>query len=1192
MSKEILQNIVDDFSPEKFIRFFRDKNHSFTPFQESIDYYNDEDFSDGKKLGEIAFTPGEKLIVYSFKVNKDLTERSGKKAQYVKSKKILKEIQADAGIFVFHDSESNFRFSLIYIDYFGTKRKFSYYKRFTFYVSPKLTNKTFLQQIGECSFLSLEEIKSAFSVEPVTKQFYEELQTWYFWAMDKIKFPVDYKYNEEPEKDKEIRNAINLIRLITRIIFIWFLKQKGLVDRTLFDRGKLKNIVKGFMEDQNASNYYNAILQNLFFATLNQKMDKRKFAKDGDFFTNREQYDVKTLYRYADKFLINKDKVLEFFKDIPFLNGGLFDCLDKEKIYIDGFSRNAKKQAIIPDYLFFQKNEIKVGLSKYGLGMGKPVRGLTEILKSYNFTIDENTPIDQEVALDPELLGRVFENLLASYNPETATTARKATGSYYTPREIVNYMVDESIFYYLKDKFPDISEEDFRLLISYSDEIPESCKARKQDLISAIDNIKILDPACGSGAFPMGILHKLVYILQKLDPKNEYWYELQYQKALKASEEVFKKGSKAEREEILKEINEAFDESTNYPGYARKLYLIENCIYGVDIQPIAIQISKLRFFISLILDQKVDKGKENFGIRALPNLETKFVTANTLMGIEIPDYSLVYDNSKTKQIQDKLAETRHKYFKAKTRREKLKYQKQDLELRKKLAEIIKSLLLNRKQGEIAQVQEEIKNNEKKLQQAIQEPENIKIIESINLFGEKKQEKIDIKQRKIKKIKKYIKDYEKQLRTLQKQAEGDFTVQIAKKIANFDLFDQNASASWFDPEWMFGVKDGFDIVIANPPYGFRNVLSAEEKRFFRKIMRIEFPTGDIAELFILITLGKCVRNNGVLTYIIPKKSLYGESWKNVRKVWLKNDLDFLMDASQAFENVLLEQVAFLIQKRNPALQSIAVGALDSNSNTVRVFGRFPRRDIFTSDLSNAQIYRGLYAKSLLKKIFKQASPDTATLIKAVIGISNITSHLTFESQNNYPCVKGIDIIRYGLKQDIRYVKGEIAKQYIGDYQDEKIVAQKIIAHIQNPMPHILITMFLDNEKRLINDTCVEIKVLNSKLTKKFMLAYFQSSFCNWYAYNFVYNRAIRTMDFINYYVTQIPIPHCVTENPKQQQPFIDIVDNILSITKNDDYLQNPQKQAKVKELEKQIDQMVYKLYGFTPEEIKIVESSQK
>jgi type I restriction-modification system DNA methylase subunit len=173
-------------------------------------------------------------------------------------------------------------------------------------------------------------------------------------------------------------------------------------------------------------------------------MGERKFAAENGFHTNKKEYGVKTLFRYADKFLIPKEKVLELFNDIPFLNGGLFDCLDKEDesgkvIYIDGFSRNPKKQAKIPDYLFFQKEEVKVDLSKYGLGSNKKVRGLIEILKSYNFTIDENTPIDQEIALDPELLGKVFENLLACYNPETATTARKATGSYYTPREIVDY---------------------------------------------------------------------------------------------------------------------------------------------------------------------------------------------------------------------------------------------------------------------------------------------------------------------------------------------------------------------------------------------------------------------------------------------------------------------------------------------------------------------------------------------------------------------------------------------------------------------------------------------------------------------------------------------------------------------------------------------------------------------------------
>ncbi|RME62445.1 MAG: SAM-dependent DNA methyltransferase, partial [Nitrospirae bacterium] len=405
-------------------------------------------------------------------------------------------------------------------------------------------NKTFIQQISRCRFSSIDEIREAFSVEPVTKQFYEEIQNWYYWAMDRVKFPEDYKYSSEPEKDREIRNATNLIRLITRIIFIWFLKEKNLVPPVLFSEEAMKSVVKDFMKDKNSSNYYNAILQNLFFATLNQKMGERKFATENGYPSNKKEYGVKTLYRYGDMFLIGKNKVLSLFEDIPFLNGGLFDCLDKEDekgdvVYIDGFSRNPKKRAIVPDYLFFQKDEQRVDLSEYGFGTNKTVRGLIEILNSYNFTIDENTPVDQEVALDPELLGKVFENLLASYNPETATTARKATGSYYTPREIVDYMVEESLFEYLRTVVSDIDEERLRLLLSYSEEVPEFTEEEKQRLISAIDSLKILDPACGSGAFPMGILHKLVHVLQRLDPDNRLWYEHQYQKALRASEEVF-----------------------------------------------------------------------------------------------------------------------------------------------------------------------------------------------------------------------------------------------------------------------------------------------------------------------------------------------------------------------------------------------------------------------------------------------------------------------------------------------------------------------------------------------------------------------------------------------------------------------------------------------------------------------------
>ena len=293
----------------------------------------------------------------------------------------------------------------------------------------------------------------------------------------------------------------------------------------------------------------------------------------------------------------------------------------------------------------------------------------------------------------------------------------------------------------------------------------------------------------------MGILHKLVYVLQKLDPENKYWHELQYKKALKEFEDVFKQEDKNEREERLKEINEAFDEGINYPDYARKLYLIENCIYGVDIQPIAIQISKLRFFISLVLDQKVDRGKENLGIMALPNLETKFVAANTLIGLEMPE-QLTLKNPEIEKKEEELKQIRHKYFDTKTRKEKLDYQKKDAQIRKEIADLLKN--------------------------------------------------------------------------------SGWDTSTAEKIANFDIYDQNASADFFDPEWMFGIKnpsplwgkhassissplagegrgeEGFDVVIGNPPY-VRADAGEEHLALRKRIIeskRYETLVGEVGPLYSL------------------------------------------------------------------------------------------------------------------------------------------------------------------------------------------------------------------------------------------------------------------------------------------------------------------------------------------------------
>ncbi|OQX00902.1 MAG: hypothetical protein BWK80_61005, partial [Desulfobacteraceae bacterium IS3] len=209
-------------------------------------------------------------------------------------------------------------------------------------------------------FSSFVELHNAWQktldIKELSRRFYQELSNWYFRALAHVSFPDDI------EKDRDVRNATGLIRLITRIIFIWFVKEKQLVPEILFNPGELSRILKEFAKNKESHSYYQAILQNLFFGTLNQKMDERGFAKQGSFADNKKNYGVKNLFRYADQFAVSSEEAIALFEDIPFLNGGLFDCLDKENdegkvLYADGFSRNPKKRAIVPDFLFFHAEE-------------------------------------------------------------------------------------------------------------------------------------------------------------------------------------------------------------------------------------------------------------------------------------------------------------------------------------------------------------------------------------------------------------------------------------------------------------------------------------------------------------------------------------------------------------------------------------------------------------------------------------------------------------------------------------------------------------------------------------------------------------------------------------------------------------------------------------------------------------------
>jgi hypothetical protein len=474
-----------------------------------------------------------------------------------------------------------------------------------------------------------EAWQKTLDISELNKRFFQEVANWYFWAVGHTKFP-----KPKDVKDTDAYQAQSVIRLITRLIFCWFLKEKGFIPPGVFDEKKIAELLNE--GKPKSTTYYKAILQNLFFATLSQEQGKRAFRRDG------QNFMAHTLYRYRGLFK-NPEGAISLFSSVPFLNGGLFECLDKSRgtkekpvyIRIDGFSDHPDNLLSVPDYLFFG-DEVEIDLNSVYDTRGKRyrVRGIIHTLDRYKFTVEENTPIDEEVALDPELLGKVFENLLAQYNPETGTTARKQTGSFYTPREVVDFMVDQALIASLLTKLNDGQQADIadleprlRQLLAYDNKPHQFTFGEVNRLIQAIDGLKVLDPACGSGAFPMGALQKLVFILGRLDPENALWKAKQISKAGEIPDATV-------REHVTADIEQAFNR--NELNYGRKLYLIENCIFGVDIQSIACQIAKLRFFISLVVDQRIDDKAPNFGVRPLPNLETNIVAADSLMDIERP----------------------------------------------------------------------------------------------------------------------------------------------------------------------------------------------------------------------------------------------------------------------------------------------------------------------------------------------------------------------------------------------------------------------------------------------------------------------------------------------------------------------------------------------------------------------------
>ena len=984
------------------------------------------------------------------------------------------------------------------------------------------------QTHGVHNFVELHRAwEKTLDTEELNKKFYRELFTWFEWAVTEGEFPTNEKRTLKPEE--------HIIRLITRLLFVWFIKEKGLIADELFSETQVAPLLKDY--DRNTGDsYYRAVLQNLFFATLNTEIEERRFTKGGN--TGHRNF---SLYRYEDQ-ITAPDTLLTLFEKTPFINGGLFDCLDSEEATRDGgyridcFSDEHYKKLSVPNRLFFDE-----------------VRGLIPLLKGYKFTVEENTPIEQEVALDPELLGKVFENLLAAYNPETGATARKQTGSYYTPRPIVDYMVEEALVAALAaqvsptDGDAKFWDERLRYLFDYAkafDDASEFFDSRKSDeVVRAISELKILDPAVGSGAFPMGVLHKLTLALRRLDPNNARWEQLQKERAIQRAAAAFDTKDRRTRDEELAEISRIFE---NYSGdFGRKLYLIQNSIFGLDIQSIACQIAKLRFFISLAIEQEPTKEtNNNFGIKPLPNLETRFIAANTLIGLE---EERTLTSPKAKALEVELGDNRERHFHATTRPQKLACKRADKKLRRALATELKHI--------------------------------------------------------------------------------GMPADDANKVAAWDPYDQNASADWFDPEWMFGITNGFDVTIGNPPYISHDKIPKQLKTEIRGRYQSYQPFADVYCYFIEKAI-ELQNQQGILSLITSNSYLRAEYGAPIRRLLQSKNMllrVLSIEGSQVFESVIVN-VAIIVSRKPTNLTDdfcVVVNSPFSDDS----FEDFIKNNGFNYPQAyfNSRSWNLVEPKCVELQRKLESSGKTLEQLETKIRLGIATgSNEAFlidkdkkrelcernpvNSEIIKPILRGRDISRYSYTLAGEYIlltKNGVNVQR--DYPDIYEHLQSFGDRFRNRgaqgqhWTNLRACSFYDDFKKekivwieltdsgrfaLCNE---EIYLLNSAyfllppsgIESKFLLGVLNSSALRFYLSLIAETSGMGTSRWINNYVKEFPIPEAACD---QQALIIELVDQILNVKRTDP-------DADVSDLENTADQLVYLLYDLTPEEIAIVEAAE-
>ncbi|HOL98574.1 MAG TPA: N-6 DNA methylase, partial [Bacteroidales bacterium] len=745
----------------------------------------------------------------------------------------------------------------------GVKEKTTHAKRYTFLLGPSETCKTAAERFETLSTekeITFQTLVNAFSVEKLSKEFFNEYtlhyqnfcnylqESNYRKSVFNITFPEGATKQEKDKASKPIRDFVK--KLLGRIVFLYFVQKKGWLgaSNTQYTDGMTDFIKQLFLQSGGNDAFYSNWLTVLFFDTLNKE-------------------------RPNDDFKMPDGKTVK----VPYLNGGLFD---KEEF--------DEQLLTFPAKLFHNPDFEDFPLTEKNKGNA---RGFLDFLDAFNFTVYEDSPDDHTVAVDPEMLGHIFENLLED---------NKDKGAFYTPKEIVHYMCQESLSEYLCNTLQINSEVAKREAINQllkNKVVDNILKPEIAEVEKALDRVKICDPAIGSGAFPMGLLQEIFSIKELI----------------------------------------AYETGKQWNPAETKLNIIQNSIYGVDIEKGAVDIARLRFWLSLVVDEEKPKP--------LPNL----------------DYKIVVGDSLISKFDDEIVEIDWE-------------RKQSVGKADEYVKNVQRLLV-----EVADKQKNYfspnNTNKKKLQAEIR---NLKIELLINQLSYNKLA--------------YIEKTPQKGGFMPTAADIKHNTERELQIAGFDKLISKLKQLLQHPDEHFNHFDwkldfpevlnpylipdnntrGFDIVMGNPPYiqlqkDGGKLAKMYESKNFQTFAR----TGDIYTLFYEKGI-ELIKENGTLCYITSNKWMRAGYGEKLRQFFINQNPLLLIDLGPGiFESATVDTNILLIQKAKNKNQLKAITYTDKNKTISEVVDN---EAVILEKLTKDAWFIGSSAEQRLKeKIEKMGKP---------------------------------------------------------------------------------------------------------------------------------------------------------------------------------------------------------------------------